>query len=205
MNLGFIFILIQNAAASIVTTTKKAQHITAVVTTLATAVSHRINVKDVLLLVHKSLIGWGPGYLTDLLTQYEPCRPLRSAASGLLAIPRVKAKHAEAAFSLYAAQMWNKLPVELTSNPAYLLTTTSNQFYFQSDLFVSCFYCFNTFCSVCFCCFIWLFDFMCICLLVFASVFCKLGCLCLAFIQSLADVTCFQIPFTICSTCNYES
>lgn len=65
------------------------------------------------MLVHESMNCLGPRYLSDFLTQYEPGRPLRSTGSGLLAIPRVKTKRAKASFSLYAAQMWKKLPEEL--------------------------------------------------------------------------------------------
>ncbi len=66
-----------------------------------------------LLLVHKSLNRVGPTYLSDLLTQYEPCRPLQSAGSGLLTVPRIKTGRGEAAFSFHAAQLRNKLPENL--------------------------------------------------------------------------------------------
>lgn len=38
---------------------------------------------------------------------------LRSAGSGLLVVPQVSTKHGEAAFSFYAAHIWNKLPEDL--------------------------------------------------------------------------------------------
>lgn len=45
---------------------------------------------EILLLVHKSPNLSGQSYLSDVLTQYEPCRRLGSGGSGLQAVPRVK-------------------------------------------------------------------------------------------------------------------
>lgn len=83
---------------------------------------------------------YGFRFLSDFLTQYERCRPLRSAASGLLAFTRVKTKHGEAAFSFHAAQMWSKLPVEVGLE---IMLFKSKQMYL-----LVCFYCFY---STCFC------------------------------------------------------
>uniref|UniRef100_A0A669DF59 Reverse transcriptase domain-containing protein n=1 Tax=Oreochromis niloticus TaxID=8128 RepID=A0A669DF59_ORENI len=69
----------------------------------------------VLMLVYKALNGLGPKYISDLLTQYEPSRSLRSSGSGLLSVPRVRTRHGEAAFSFYALYIWNKLPESLRS------------------------------------------------------------------------------------------
>uniref|UniRef100_A0A3P9CEN2 SGNH hydrolase-type esterase domain-containing protein n=1 Tax=Maylandia zebra TaxID=106582 RepID=A0A3P9CEN2_9CICH len=69
----------------------------------------------VLMLVYKALNGLGPKYISDLLTQYEPSRSLRSSGSGLLSVPRVRTRHGEAAFSFYAPYIWNKLPESLRS------------------------------------------------------------------------------------------
>ncbi len=67
----------------------------------------------VLLLVYKSLNGLGPKYITDMLTEYKPNRPLRSLGSSPLEIPRVHTKQGESAFSYYAARSWNQLPEEI--------------------------------------------------------------------------------------------
>ena len=102
--------LIQNAAARVLTKTKKVDHITPVLRSLHwLPVCQRIDFK-ILLLVYKALNGLGPKYITDLLTNYEPSRPLRSSGTGLLTVPRVRTKHGEAAFSYYAPYIWNKLP-----------------------------------------------------------------------------------------------
>lgn len=43
---------------------------------------------------------------------YETTWPLRSSGISLLTVPRVQYKHAEAAFSYFAPQSWNKFPEE---------------------------------------------------------------------------------------------
>ncbi len=72
----------------------------------------RIDFK-VLLLIYKSLKGLGPKYISDMLTEYKPNRPLRSVRSSQLEIPRVHTKQGESAFSYYAARSWNQLPEEI--------------------------------------------------------------------------------------------
>ncbi len=99
--------LIQNAAARILTRTRKSEHITPVLRSLHwLPVTFRIDFK-VLLHVYKSLNGIGPKYIADMLTEYKPNRPLRSLGSSQLEIPRVHTKQGESAFSYYAARSWN--------------------------------------------------------------------------------------------------
>ena len=106
--------LIQNAAARVLTRTKRSEHITPVLKSLHwLPVSYRIDFK-VLLLVYKSLNGLGPEYMNDIL-EYKPSRALRSIDSGQIVKPIVQTNHGGAAFSCYAAQNWNKLPAELKS------------------------------------------------------------------------------------------
>ncbi len=105
--------LIQNAATRIQTRTRKSEYITPVLRSLHwLPVKFRIDFK-VLLLVYKSLNGLGPKYMADMLTEYEPNRPLRSLGSSQLEIPRVDTKQGESAFSYYAARSWNQLPEEI--------------------------------------------------------------------------------------------
>ncbi len=73
--------LIQNAAARILTRTRKSEHITPVLRYLHwLPVTFRIDFK-VLFLVYMSLNGLGPKYIADMLTEYKPNRPLRSLGS----------------------------------------------------------------------------------------------------------------------------
>ncbi len=87
--------LIQNAAARILTRTRKSEHLTPVLRSLHwLPVTFRIDFK-VLLLVYKSLNGQQPKYIADMLTEYKPNRPLRSLVSSQLEIPRVPTKQGE--------------------------------------------------------------------------------------------------------------
>uniref|UniRef100_A0A3B5LGV4 Si:ch211-1e14.1 n=1 Tax=Xiphophorus couchianus TaxID=32473 RepID=A0A3B5LGV4_9TELE len=69
--------LIQNAAAGILTKTRKIQHITQ----FYNPSKERVYVKT-LLLVYKSLNGLAPQYIKDLLLLYQLSRSLRSSGSG---------------------------------------------------------------------------------------------------------------------------
>ncbi|XP_057686102.1 uncharacterized protein avpr2aa isoform X3 [Corythoichthys intestinalis] len=105
--------LVQNAAARVLTNTRKLDHITPVLKSLHwLPVSQRVDYK-ILLLIYKTLNGLGPKYMLDLLDSYETSRPLRSSGTGLLHVPRTRTKQDEAAFSYYAPHLWNKLPERL--------------------------------------------------------------------------------------------
>ncbi len=103
--------LIQNAAARILTRTRQSEHITPVLRSLHwLPVTFRIDFK-VLLLIYKSLNGQGPKYIADMLTEYNPNRPLRSLGSSQLEIPRVHTKQGESALAIMPP--WNQLPEEI--------------------------------------------------------------------------------------------
>ena len=105
--------LIQNAAVRSLTR----HHITPILRSLHwLPVCQRIDFK-ILPVVYKALNGLAAKSIVDLLSPYEPSGPLRSSSTGLLSVPRVRTKHAEAAFSYYAAQIWNKLPESCRSAP----------------------------------------------------------------------------------------
>ena len=109
--------LIQNAAARVLTNTRKMDHITPVLRSLHwLPVSQRIDFK-ILLLVYKALNGLAPKYILDLLSPYEASRPLRSSGTGLLCVPKIRTKQSEAAFSYCAPHLWNTLPAHLRSAP----------------------------------------------------------------------------------------
>lgn len=48
---------------------------------------------NMLVLVYKSLNGSGPKYISDMLEEYKPSRPLRSVGSGQFEVPWAKTKH----------------------------------------------------------------------------------------------------------------
>ncbi|TWW76580.1 hypothetical protein D4764_13G0012420 [Takifugu flavidus] len=67
-----------------------------------------------LLLTYKVLRGLAPSYLEELVTPYQPNRPLRSQNAGLLVVPRVSTgRMGGRAFSYQAPLLWNQLSVQL--------------------------------------------------------------------------------------------
>ena len=103
--------LIQNNAARIVLQKKKRDHVTPLLRQLHwLPVQARIKYK-VCLLTHKALHGKAPPYISSLLHQYVPPRPLRSAGRGLLRrkMPNLNTVGARA-FEVYAPSVWNLLP-----------------------------------------------------------------------------------------------
>ncbi len=134
--------LIQNAAARILTRTRKSEHITPVLRSLHwLPVTFRIDFK-VLLLVYKSLNGLGPKYIADMLTEYKPNRPLRSLGSSQLEIPSVHTKQGESAFSYYAARSWNQLPEEIKCAKTLATFKSSLKTHLFSCAFVECALCY---------------------------------------------------------------
>uniref|UniRef100_A0A8C1CZ15 Reverse transcriptase domain-containing protein n=1 Tax=Cyprinus carpio carpio TaxID=630221 RepID=A0A8C1CZ15_CYPCA len=103
--------LVQNAAARVLTRTRKYDHISPVLSTLDwLPIKHRIDFK-ILLITYKALNGLAPQYLNELLLHYSPPRPLYSQNSGNLIIPRIsKSTAGGRSFSYLAPKLWNNLP-----------------------------------------------------------------------------------------------
>ncbi|XP_067305621.1 uncharacterized protein, partial [Pseudorasbora parva] len=103
--------LVQNAAARVLTRTRKYDHISPVLSTLHwLPIKHRIHFK-ILLITYKALNSLAPRYLSELLTHYTPSRRLRSQNSGQLIIPRIsKSTAGGRSFSYLAPKLWNSLP-----------------------------------------------------------------------------------------------
>jgi hypothetical protein len=107
---------VQNAAARLVTGTKKFDHITPVLRDLHwLPIRKRITYK-VAMLVYKCLHGLAPSYLAEF------CRPvssasgrqhLRSADTGALVMPRTRTNVGSRSFSVSGPATWNSLPTEL--------------------------------------------------------------------------------------------
>lgn len=109
--------IIQNAAARLLTRTKRKDHITPILKSLHwLPVTYRIDFK-VLFLVFKTLNGQGPLYMADMLKKYTPSRSLRSAGKLELVQCSARTKQGEAAFSCYAVRLWNRLPVDIKTSP----------------------------------------------------------------------------------------
>ncbi len=103
--------VVQNAAARVLTRSRKYDHITPILQSLHwLPIKYRISYK-ILLLTYKALNGLAPAYLTSLLSHYNPSRSLRSQNSGLLVVPRIaKSTKGGRAFSYLAPKLWNSLP-----------------------------------------------------------------------------------------------
>ncbi len=70
--------MVQNAAARVLTRTRKNDHISLVLSTLHwLPIKHCIDFK-ILLITYKALNSFAPQYLSELLSHYSPSHPLRS-------------------------------------------------------------------------------------------------------------------------------
>ncbi len=103
--------MVQNAAARVLTRTRKYDHISPFLSTLHwLPIKHRIDFK-IVLITYKALNGLAPQYLSELLSHYSPPCPLRSQNSGHLIIPRISKWTAGGrTFSYSVPKLWNNLP-----------------------------------------------------------------------------------------------
>uniref|UniRef100_A0A669BFN4 Reverse transcriptase domain-containing protein n=1 Tax=Oreochromis niloticus TaxID=8128 RepID=A0A669BFN4_ORENI len=108
--------MVQNAAARLLTGTKRREHITPVLASLHwLPVSYRIQFK-VLLFVFKSLNARAPPYLSELLSAYAPRKTMRSSSKLMLSIPRTNLKsRGDRSFSVAGPRLWNSLPLNIRS------------------------------------------------------------------------------------------
>lgn len=106
--------MVQNAAARLLTGTRKFEHISPILASLHWLPIHfRIDFKTILF-VFKSLNGLAPPYLSELLHPYSPARSLRSADQLLLSVPKTKRKlRGDRAFAVAAPKLWNALPLHI--------------------------------------------------------------------------------------------
>ncbi len=96
--------MVQNAAARVLTRTRKYEHISPVLSTLHwLPTKHRIDFK-ISLISYKALNGLAPQYLSELLSHYSPSHPLRSQNSGHLIISRYQNQLRAADLFLFSAQ-----------------------------------------------------------------------------------------------------
>ncbi len=103
--------MVQNAAARVLTRTRKYDHISLVISTLHwLPIKHHKYLK-ILLITYKALTGLAPQYLSELLSHYSPPRLPRSQNSGHLIVPRISKSTACARFFFYLApKLWKNLP-----------------------------------------------------------------------------------------------
>ncbi len=98
--------IVQNAAARVLTRSRKYDHITPILQSLHwLPIKFRISYK-ILLLAYKALNDLAPAYLTNLLSRYNPTRSLRSQNSGLLVVPRIAKSTRGRTFSSTPEKRW---------------------------------------------------------------------------------------------------
>ncbi len=127
---------VQNAAARMLTGTRRREHITPVLFYLHwLPVRFQIEFK-LLLFVFKSLNGLAPPYLADLLKRHT--RSLRSSDQLLLTVPRSRLNlRGDRAFSVVAPRLWNSLPLYVRAAPTIFTFKTRLKMYLLSQAFNS--------------------------------------------------------------------
>ena len=107
---------IQNAAARVITCSRKHCHITPILIQLHwLPVADRIKFK-ILLITYKSLNNLAPSYIADLISRYKPSRNLRSSSSLQLNRGHFRLKsYGHRSFSVCGPELWNALPSSIRS------------------------------------------------------------------------------------------
>jgi len=106
---------VQNAAARLVTGTRRCDHISSVLRQLHwLPVRQRVMFK-IATLVHRSLSGSAPGYLADdcQLVADARVRQLRSADTRALVVSRSRSSFGDRTFAVAGPLVWNSLPPNL--------------------------------------------------------------------------------------------
>ena len=105
---------IVNAAARIVSKTKRFDHVTPVLHQLHwLPIEERTDFK-VLLLTFRAYHQTAPEYINELVTKYVPSRHLRSPTGTLLTVQKSRTKrYGERSFSFAGPHLWNSLPDSL--------------------------------------------------------------------------------------------
>ena len=104
---------IQNMAARVVTLTRKRDHITPVMYELHWLPIHARIVFKLLLLTYKALNGQAPAFISELISDYQPNRTLRSSSLHLLKETPGRTVTYGRGFSSAAPKLWNSLPLLL--------------------------------------------------------------------------------------------
>lgn len=128
--------LVQNAAARLLTGTKKHAHISPVLASLHwLPVNFRIQFK-ILLIVFKALNGQAPSYISELINLQSTPPSLRSSNKILLQVPRSRLKlKGDRAFAVAAPCLWNQLPPDITSASSLSIFKSRLKTHFYSIAF----------------------------------------------------------------------
>lgn len=129
---------VQNAAARVVTRSRKFDHITPVLHGLHwLPIRQRIDYK-VMVMNFKCLYGLAPGYLSELVTWYVPHRPLRSGEQFLMKETFTngsKKRFKDRAFQNYGPRLWNSMPLHVRSTTTFCTFKTNLKTHLFSFVF----------------------------------------------------------------------
>ena len=127
--------LVQNAAARLITGTRRFEHITPVLASRHwLPVKLRIDFK-IVLLTFKALHGLAPSYITELFL-YKPAGNLRSSNLSLLVVPRSRlVTKGDRAFAIYAPKLWKDLPEDIQSASSLMNFKSLLKTYFYKKAF----------------------------------------------------------------------
>ena len=122
----------QNAAARMLTRTRKFDHISPVLQRLHwLPIRFRIHFK--ILLTWKALHDKAPAYISELINPNNPSGQLRSSHKNLLSIPRTFSSHGDRAFYACAPKLWNSLPADLRFCSSLVFKKTLKTHLFKID------------------------------------------------------------------------
>lgn len=127
---------VQNAAARMLTGTRKREHITPILFSLSWLPVHFQIEYKILVMVFKSLNGLAPIYLRDLLKFHTSTRSLRSSNQLLLLVPRSRLKlRGDRAFSVIGPKLWNALPQKIRAVNSLSVFKKESKSYLLSKAF----------------------------------------------------------------------
>lgn len=128
--------IVQNAAARLLTGSRKRDHISPVLASLHwLPIKFRVDFK-ILMFVYKALSGCAPKYICDLIVPYCPARSLRSSNHLLLKVSRSRYKlKGDRAFSVAGPKLWNALPYHVRSAPSLDIFKSTLKTHFYSLAF----------------------------------------------------------------------
>ena len=123
IRLYIIYIMyVQNAAAHLITLSRKHEHITPMLYNLHWLPINYLIIFEILLITYKALNNLAPSYIRDLLTPYTPSCQLRSSSKNLLFIPPFNLKtYGARSFSVAAPTLWNALPSDIRNSSLVLV------------------------------------------------------------------------------------
>jgi hypothetical protein len=134
---------VQNAAARLISKTRKFDHITPILLDLHwLPLPLRVEFK-ILLITYRALHDLAPNYIQELIKPYKPVRSLRSSTENLLTPVKTRlSTYGDRAFSAVAPRLWNSLPLDirsadtLASFKSSLKTYLFRQFSATPDLYI---------------------------------------------------------------------